>query len=419
MKKLAWVYLVALLCIDCQGQTSFSAEEKDSLRIFYQNRAKNWLQKDTELGKYLKISPEGIKVFAFEDEEEKKDKLEELSLSWEEAIRLRESLLRNPQKTYLYYLEGKIPELLSQKPTMLTDSSKILNDLSGTRIALDPGHMAGSLAEAVKEGKYVKFTHPNGKKISFFESKLAWYTSKILADTLEKLGAEVLLTRDAYHLTALDTTYSDWFINYQKQNPDIKIANKWQFFFKEFKKIEFTKRIEKINDFKPNLTIIIHYNVDATNTGWKKITYRNNSMAFVGGSFMKGELDEPEDRFNMLRQLLGEDIPQSIDFSKNILQAFDNQLGIKKISLQNKQFFLNDYCIYAGEPGVYHRNLNLSRRVYGTLCYAEPLYQDHIQESLKLTQQDLDYQGEKIPKRLQEVAYVYLEGIISYLQQKK
>ena len=419
MKKLVWLFIVAWICMNCQGQTPLSTSEKDSLSIFYQKRVKNFLRKSADIDRYLVVSQEGIRIFSFEGEENKKEKTEELSLTWEEALKLRTYFSTNPQKAYLYYLDGKISELLSQPSSIAPrDSTKNSTSLHGIRIALDPGHMAGSLAEATKEGKYIKITQDNGKKINFFESKLAWYTSRILADTLEKLGAEVMLTRNAYNLTALDSTYSDWLRHYQQENPELHI-NKWQFFFKTFKKIEFKKRVEKINAFKPHLTLIIHYNVDATNTGWTKPTFRNNSMAFVGGSFVKDELDKPEDRFNLLRLLLSEDIPSSIEFSSSILNAIDHQLHVKQISIQNKQFFLDKYCLYTGEPGVYHRNLTLSRQVFGTLCYAEPLYQDNIQECLKLSQQDLNYQEQKLPKRIQEVAYAYLRGILDYLNQKK
>ncbi|MDX2303631.1 MAG: hypothetical protein NW226_12575 [Microscillaceae bacterium] len=415
MKKIVLGCFFLFLLSDCQGQKPLSDQEKDSLRVVFQNRLENYLQKEGALNQFLEIHSEGIRLY-FLEENQKKINWE---LSWESALVFRQLLIQNPEKAYLYYQERKTSEIPSTDLDLFTsdDKSQTKPDqkLSGLRIALDPGHLAGSLSEAIQEGKYIRITLPSKQKISFFESELAWYTSRILADTLEKLGAEVLLTRDEYHLTALDSSYTDWFENYRQNHPNSTI-DKWQFFHKEFKKIDFNKRIEKINRFKPDLTLIIHYNVDATNTGWQKTTHRNNSMAFVGGSFMSGEFEQAQNQFHLLRLLLSEDIPRSVLFSQKILQALENELHIKPIPEKNEQFFLNQYCLYTGEPGIYHRNLTLTRQVYGTLCYAEPLYQDNASECLRLYQRDEEYQGYKISGRVKEVAFSYLKGILDYVQ---
>ena len=187
-------------------------------------------------------------------------------------------------------------------------------------------------------------------------------------------------------------------------------------FHRYFKHEDNKKRIAKINAFEPHLTMIMHYNVDANNRPWKRPTRQNKSMAFVGGSFMRGELYDPERRFNFLRLLLTEDIESSIHLSKNVLNELNRQLGIQSISLQNDQKFLKRSSILTSVQGVYARNLALSSRVHGTLCYAEPLYQDNAKEARLLAKKDYEIDGRKVPNRIAEVAEVYKTAIVQYLE---
>lgn len=266
------------------------------------------------------------------------------------------------------------------------------------------------------EGKFIDMKW-QGKKYTFFESKLVWFTAKILAQKLENLGAKVLLTRDSYTLTALDISFENWYQQYTRKHKakGQKPLPKNYAFAKELKKKDFEARIAKINHFEPDLTIILHYNVDATNARWLKPTQKNNSMAFVGGSIMKGELRKKEDRFHFLRLLLTQNIENSISFSSNILQSLEAKLKIPRISIQNQQFYLTQNCLNTESKGVYARNLSLTRKIYSTLCYIEPLYQDNIKELALLSAKNFTFMGERLPKRIENIAQTYLQGILVYL----
>ncbi len=413
--------LVCCLFVQCQSQQqqdvlSLSLSEIDSLQQYYAQKLKNVLLKDPALQQQIKIESTGIHLFA------PKAKEAEFILTWQALPQYLELLQKAP-----LYLQSIYPQLPTEKEEIdtvyLQDfpvfQVKTLLPLKGWRIALDPGHFAENMETAMMEGKYIKMDLTEGTKIRFFESELAWFTARILADELEALGAKILLSRDNYKHTAFDETYMDWYKKFiqtarEAGKAEAKLTPQ-QAFYQHFRKIEFEERAEKINQFRPHLTLIIHYNVDATNTKWAKPTPRNNSMAFAGGAFMANELDKTEARFHLLRLLLTDALEQSVGLSKDLLVSLEDSLGIKPIPEPNEQFFLKDNCLKSEAQGVYFRNLTLARKVIGKLSYLEPLYQDNQTEVKKLNTRDFDYKGQALPRRIYEVALAYKAGILAYL----
>ncbi len=419
----ALLLLVPCLFVQCQSQSqnqqhlpSFSISQVDSLQQYYAQKLKNILLKDPTLSQQIKIDSVGIHLFA------PKAKEPEFKLTWQALPQYLNLFQKAP-----LYLQSIYPQLPAQKAEIdavyLQDfpafQANAQQPLSGWRIALDPGHFAENMETAMMEGKYIKMDLKDGTKVRFFESELAWFTARILADELEALGAKVLLSRNSYKHTAFEETYMAWYKKFiQTQREAGKATAQLtpqQAFYQHFRKIEFEKRAEKINQFRPHLTLIIHYNVDATNDKWTKPTPRNNSMAFAGGAFMANELDKAEARFHLLRLLLTDDLEQSVSLSKSLLTSLEDTLGIKPVPEPNEQFFLKDNCLKSEVQGVYFRNLTLARKVIGKLSYLEPLYQDNQIEIKKLNTRDFDYKGQALPKRIYEVALAYKAGILAYL----
>jgi hypothetical protein len=66
------------------------------------------------------------------------------------------------------------------------------------------------------------------------------------------------------------------------------------------------------------------------------------------------------------------------------------------------------------QPGIYCRNLALTRLIHGPLCYGETLLQDNPDEAKRLAQKDFDFNGIKLPSRIIEVAHAYINGICEY-----
>lgn len=295
--------------------------------------------------------------------------------------------------------------------------------LWGVKIALDPGHFAGDSATARIEGKYIQMTLNDSTEVQFFESHLTWATAKLLQEKLEQAGAKVMLTRSQPHYTAFERTFrqeyqsyveaSEQQANFFRKAKKHKLLDEKQFFLKIFRKKELEERVRKINEFEPDLTLIIHYNVDENNAPWKKPVKQNFAMAFVGGAFEWQDLNE-ESTTDFLRLLLSQDLPLSIRLSERILWQHQKIAQISPIEIENSQKFLVEKCLFTGKKGVYARNLLLSRAVRGVLCYGESLLQDSEQEIKILNQKTMQVGNIWVSPRLQTIAEAYFQGILSY-----
>ncbi|HEY4798644.1 MAG TPA: N-acetylmuramoyl-L-alanine amidase, partial [Bacteroidia bacterium] len=221
--------------------------------------------------------------------------------------------------------------VLYQATTIKKGNGKMLD---GYKICLDPGHIAGDLETAKKEKKWVEMKN---SKQALIEGELTLETALILKKKLEAEGAEVMLTRSKPNQSSFGMDFKDWKenlfhkqldsayargdVSFEEKNFLLHKANDDELFRRFFTTEDIHERARKINEFHPDITLIIHYNVDETNQNWNKPTKKDFNMAFVGGSFGDDELDKPEARIDFLRLLLTDDLEKSIAFSKFMMES--------------------------------------------------------------------------------------------------
>jgi N-acetylmuramoyl-L-alanine amidase len=407
--------------MSCEAQSQLSNIQYDSIRQVFQTKLIKYIFKEPSCGDYIVLGDTGI--YVFDSKEAHQADKPEFFIHWKNITNFQKSLSRQPSRGFELYQKNQmyVPEdtsSLNKIPPKTIKEGAL--PLLGFKIALDPGHVAGDMATARLEGKYIQMKLPDSTKVEFWESEWAWFTARILQLELEKLGAKVLLTRKESRLSAFDLTYDEWYKQLLKEEvakgKKAKDFDKKALFFRAFHKPELEKRVEKINQFQPDLTLVIHYNVDAGNHPWTRPTSDNFSMAFIGGAFTAKDLEDKYYRFNALRLLLTDDWENSLNFSKTMLQSIENQLKIPIIPAKNNQDFLKKDCMPSEAKGVYARNLLLNKQVSGTLCYIEPVYQDNAQECILLNRRDDKFEGKPIPKRVREIALCYLAGIREYLK---
>ena len=391
---------------DAVGQgveASFSQINSDSLISVYTKKMHKYMNKENKASEVFSFTKDGIEVYQ----------------------PATDTSSRKLESTFLW---KNINDF--KKAVYISDSQKNI------RIALDPGHIAGDIETAKMEKKWVEMKNP---PLQLIEGELTLATANILKKKLEKEGATVMLTRDnpnqssfgiefkiwkdSLFIKSLDSAFSRGDVSFEENNFLRTKANDAEIFRRFFLTEDLRERARKINAFNPDLTLIIHYNVDETNKNWNKPTKRNFNMVFVGGSFIQDELDKPEARIDFLRQLLTDDIEQSIDFSKHIIESLVLKTGVPA-ALDSNAVYLKSNCISTDAPGVFCRNLALTRMVKGTLCYGESLYQDNINECKALSKKDASTplsltNGIKTSKRVEEVAEGYFQGIMNYAKNKK
>ncbi|KOY86836.1 hypothetical protein AD998_12400 [bacterium 336/3] len=351
-------------------------------------------------------------------------KVNETGLVFKKKILVNWDSLQKIENLYSIKIKQQKARLLLQQFSIVPNKP-----LLGWKIALDPGHFAGDLQTARIEGKYLQMTLSDSTQIEFWESHLAWATAKLLQEKLANAGATVMLTRSKPEYTAFESTFKSEYQEYthrhmyaeQKMRKSMKSQKTRMplpqntFFQVSFKRNELRKRVEKINAFQPDLTLIMHYNVDEKNTNWNKPISKNFSMAFVGGAFELEDLKE-ESLDDFVRLMCTQDTEKSISVAQKVLQFHQQDAKVPIVSLANDQDYLQDKCLYTGVQGVYTRNLLLARAIEGIVCYGESLLQDSEQEIRRLNEKTLKVGDIYTSPRVLEIAEAYFKGILAYAQ---
>ncbi len=297
-----------------------------------------------------------------------------------------------------------------ENPKKLHSKKKQMHDL---KIAIDPGHFGGIYADLEKRS--VHLDSQEGE-ICLREGDLTFYTALALKELLEKEGATVLMTRKQFEEGALPEN----FFAYLMQNPKFWTSKDSlsQIFRSHYNRQDLQMRADIINQFSPDLTIILHYNTHSTAEEKKRseqITSSNFHLAFVPGAFSLEELQEPENRYEFLRLIVKSDLSESVLLSRCIVKHLRESLQIPAIKGSEVSFELASVSHQIDE-GIYSRNLLLTRKIHGPVCYGESLVQNHHEESRRLRIYDSQVAGYPCPQRIWEVAKAYLDGILDYLR---
>lgn len=306
--------------------------------------------------------------------------------------------------------------------------------LEGYRVAIDPGHFATNLKDALVEQKFLYFVKDSIKSpndsIKLFESALTFNTGQLLKKMLEEQGVNVFITRTRDNYTSFNCTYDQWISNHKERVLDsLKSANyfgierynkllkdgHYRFFWDFFRDYDLANRAKKINAFIPHATVIIHYNVDEKNQPWKNISDKDYTMAFIGGSFTKESMKRTETKLHFLRLLLTKQLSQSEKLAAQTVINFNKNLKVDIASSFDAEY-LKDNCMVTESKGVFARNLLLCRLINSPLVYGEALYQDSFRECSELMKCDIEKYGIKTNERLLKTAESYYQALIPFLK---
>lgn len=423
--------------------SSRKGPDQEDLQTVYQQKADRYLIKDDTLRNWFAILPEGIALYASPEDKEKG--YVECLLYYDEIEAFSQMVYGWPADSTLklYQSKGKerwshtVTENLPPLPQPFHPGADPAKPLTGLRVALDPGHMGGTMEQAIREEKAVRM-HANDsagipEAIAFNEGNLVMATARLLRDQLEAAGAEVMLTRDQPGVSAFGLSYESWLAS--KYEADLAAwaeerelteddlawfakANDDQIFHALFKHLDLRERARKINAYRPHIALIIHYNVlESNRPDEEKYVLpidENYNMAFIPGGYMAGELGKPDRRMEFLAQLVTEDIENSLELSDAVVQFFVKETKVPALDEPHGLRYLEKASMATQAEGVWARNLAINRMTRGTLCFGETLYQDNIGEAQKLNLKDLDVDGLKVSSRVQDIADAYFKGVCDY-----
>jgi N-acetylmuramoyl-L-alanine amidase len=409
--------------------SSCAKSQEENKKIF---QRLDYLCMDSKLRKIIEVDKDFVRLRSFDNQ---KNSLPELTIFNNEIPHfLALTKILTPDSIEKILIKKGNRNIFPEVKIKKSDSTKKIG-LKGKRIAIDAGHFAGNMSTAKIEQKFLEFKIKNSAgdsvSIRIAEGVLTWQTAYILKSALEKEGAIVMMTRDSIDATSFGISYSEWFKTYkgrildslknnqvisQAEHKKLSKCNSKKFFWDFFRDYELANRVKKINAFQPDLTIIIHYNVDEKNTDWKKTTDKNFSMCFIGGGMSMENFEKPGHKINFLRLLLSDDLDNSERISKLTVNEFSKNLNIKIAQSQNADY-LKEKCVITNSPGVFCRNLALCRGVNSPLVYGECLYQDNSEECIKLMQTDKIFSNIKTSQRVKTVADCYFNAAKKYFQE--
>ena len=402
-----------------------------SQKTYYQNKVNTYFSKDGEVKNFVSVTDEGISIFSSPHAKASGEK-PEIRLSWKEINALKYSISKLPESTLEKILIEKRDSLSFYiKRDSLDNIPAAPLSLKGMEIAIDPGHLGGSFAMGEAESRCMNLTIDSTHSIKLIEGNLTFFTALILKKRLEDQGATVMLTRSDTGLSSLGITYFEWKRRIKdrkyldslikvdlisgKELPLLRarIADKI-LFEKVFGSLDMAVRARKINAFKPDLTVIIHYNVNEKNAGWNHTTDKDYVMAFVGGCITSKDLKSLAGRINFLRMLISPDIENSVTLSSLLVNNLSASLSVPVVK-RSDATYLSKNCLSTPAEGVYSRDLALTRLIKGALVYGEPLYQDNEKECYLLTSTDAQIAGIAVSQRITLVADAYYKSIVDYI----
>ncbi len=403
-------------------------------QIDYQARAKkniDYLIRNEVLLDQILMNEEGVQIFA--SAKDKKNENPDISVSWKNVPFFLKLLENNKSNVQGIKQNAELSELKKYTAVKFKEQKKPTS-IKGTRIVLDPGHSAHNLETAILERKFMKIKGEDvgsSSDIGFYEAELTWATAKILKKRLKKKGAKVYITRKKGK-SSFKTNFNKWkkkkFKNELQADLSQKIITQKKYnwylneasdkdIFKYMNVKDLKNRVKIINNLNPDLTLMIHYNASGSKikNGFYSPFKNNYAMAFTGGGFMTNELNTLEARINFLRLLLSEDLTHSIALSDAIMKAHVNVAKIPLIKNKNNVRYLQRNSVYADAPGVYCRNLAMTRGVKGAICFGESLMQDNKEEAIALNKKNYKEARVKTSKRIKDIVDAFEKGIIEYI----
>ncbi|MHB8739523.1 MAG: N-acetylmuramoyl-L-alanine amidase, partial [Candidatus Dormibacteria bacterium] len=269
-------------------------------QAYYQNKLNTYFSSDREVKNFVSITENGISVYS-NAYAKATDKKPEMKLSWYEISLLKSNIRAIPEKELEKLLLQKKDSLLFyiKKDSLGSYNPPILS-FKGMKIAIDPGHIGGSYEMGEAESRCMKLTLDSSKQVQLVEGNLTFFTAMVLKKKLEKQGALVMLTRSDTGISSMGISFFEWkkkiknrayldsllkcgLISEKKiKAMHARLPDK-TLFEKIFGSIDLAERARKINTFKPDITVVIHYNVNEKNTGWCHTTSKDFVMAFVPG----------------------------------------------------------------------------------------------------------------------------------------
>jgi hypothetical protein len=212
--------------------------------------------------------------------------------------------------------------------------------LAGLRIALDPGHLGGKWAKMEERWFQVGESEP------VKEGDLTLRTARLLAPKLRRLGAKVLFVRNntqpitakrpgdfkelARKILIRNGVPQPRADVLDPKDPEKEQTIHWQSEILFYRYSEIRRRAVLVNTkLHPDLVLCLHFNAEGWGDPNSPTLIDNNHLhLLVNGSYLKEELEFDDERFEMVRRLLGRAFDEELALADSVADSMAKATGL-------------------------------------------------------------------------------------------
>jgi N-acetylmuramoyl-L-alanine amidase len=319
---------------------------------------------------------------------------------------------------------ARIPRLW--RPAKSLPPAKPNKPLAGLRIALDPGHLGGKWAKMEERWFQVGDSKP------VTEGDLTLRVSRMLAPRLRKLGATVLFVRNSTQPVTPKRPADfkelarkilikngvprprDEVLN--PRDPEKEGTIKFQSEILFYRYSEIRQRAVLVNTkLHPDLVLCLHLNAEGWGDPNEPTLIDNNHLhLLVNGSYLQDELEFDDERFEMIRRLLGRAYDEELSIADTVATSMSKATGLPPY-----QYPTTQTTTKVGSSGyVYARNLLATRLYRCPVVYCEPYVMNSKDAFARIQAGDYDgmkeINGEQRKSIFREYADSVAEGLRDY-----
>jgi len=260
--------------------------------------------------------------------------------------------------------------------------------LAGLKIALDPGHLGGQWAKM--EERWFQI----GKSKPVAEGDMTLAVAKLMVPQLEKLGAEVFLTRSkatpvtSLRPSGLKKTAAASLADRGVKPTAFRLQKERERLF--YRVAEIRRRARLVNEtIRPDLVVCLHFNAEDWRDPAKPSLVNANHLHFlVTGALSEDELSYEDQLHDMLVKLLSRSYAEEIAVTDQVARKMAAATGLPPFIYHGSNAVSVNDSSY-----IWARNLLANRLFACPVIYVEPYVMNNRSVFARI--QAGDYKGLK------------------------
>lgn len=285
--------------------------------------------------------------------------------------------------------------------------------LAGLKIALDPGHLGGQWAKMEERW----FQIGNSKPVT--EGDMTLTVAKLMVPQLEKLGAQVVLTRSkaspvtSLRPSGLKKTAVASLAEQGIKPTAFRLQKERERLF--YRTAEIRRRARLVNEsIRPDLVVCLHFNAEDWRDPAKPSLVNGNHLHFlVSGALSEDELAYEDQLHDMLIKLLNRSFPEEIAITDQVARKMAAATGLPPFIYHGPNAVSVNSSSY-----IWARNLLANRLFSCPVIYVEPYVMNNRTVFARI--QAGDYKGVKkiggVERKsiYREYADAIVDGLVAY-----